>query len=120
MSNPLHALGQTLQSLVRTLFRLALIVGGAMVALAALVMGLMLTVGLVSWALLRGRRPSAQQSFVWRGRKGPGRPSAGTDVVDVDVHEVRGAVDPKAVHELRDVQEIQVSGAARPRPFGER
>jgi hypothetical protein len=120
MSNPLNALGQTLQSLVRTLFRLVLIVGGAMVALAALVMGLMLTVGLVSWALLRGRRPALRQGFVWRGRSGPGSQPTGTDVVDVDVHEVRGAVDPKAVHELRDVQEIQVSGTARPRPFGER
>ncbi len=73
-------------ALARTLMRLALLLVGLVIGLAALVTGLLLTVGLVGWALLRGRKPAKVQGFRWRG---VARPGGAAEVVDVEAHEVR-------------------------------
>ena len=44
-----------MHALFRTLFRLLLLVVGAVLGLVALAVGLLLTAGVVTWALLRGR-----------------------------------------------------------------
>lgn len=74
-----------LNTLARTLWRLSMLAVGLLIGLAALLTGLLLTVGLVSWALLRGRKPTSVQGFRWRGRQVPG---AAAEVVDVEAHEV--------------------------------
>lgn len=78
-----------LNTLARTLLRLSMLAIGLVIGLAALVMGLLLTVGLVGWALLRGRRPVPVQAFRWRGVPRPGsRPGAAAEVVDIEAYEV--------------------------------
>ena len=77
-----------MHALFRALFRLLLLVVGAVLGLFALALGLLLTAGVVSWALLRGRRPVRVQGFRWQGMARPGRAPAG-DVVDIEAHEVR-------------------------------
>lgn len=83
--NPLLRLaGAVLAGVLRVLL-LAL---GALAAMVAMLMGLLLAAALVVWALLRGRKPVIGQAFVWRGRRSQG-PSAGVgEVVDAEVREV--------------------------------
>ena len=77
-----------MHALFRTLFRLLLLVVGAVLGLVALAVGLLLTAGVVTWALLRGRKPVRVQAFRWQGMSPPGRAPAG-EVVDIEAHEVR-------------------------------
>ena len=77
-----------LHAVSRTVLRLLLLAVGAAVGLLALVMGLLFTVGLVGWALLRGRRPAPLPSFVWRGSSRPPRPAGAADVIDIEAREV--------------------------------
>lgn len=69
--------------------RVLLLAAGAVAALFAMLLGLVLATGLVGWALLRGRKPVVRQAFVWPGhasRVPPG--SAAADVVDIEAREV--------------------------------
>jgi hypothetical protein len=77
-----------MHALFRALLRLLLLVVGAVLGLFALAFGLLLTAGVISWALLRGRKPVRVQSFRWQGMARPGRAPAG-EVVDIEAHEVR-------------------------------
>ena len=72
---------------LRTLFKLVLLAAGAVLGLFALAAGLLLTAGLVGWALLRGRKPLQVQGFRWRGMPRPGASPSG-EVVDVEAREV--------------------------------
>lgn len=84
MTQLLHAL----KDLPRTLLKLLLVAGGAVLGLVALAVGMLLALGLVLWALLRGRRPEKVQVFRWRGMpRGAARPPA--EVVDIEAREVR-------------------------------
>jgi hypothetical protein len=74
--------------LLRGLIRLALAVSAFMLLMAALFLGLLLALGLVAWALLRGRRPARgvfKGSFQ-RARARTARPQG--EVIDVEVREV--------------------------------
>lgn len=77
-----------LHAVSRTVLRLLLLAVGAAVGLLALVMGLLFTLGLVGWALLRGRRPPRMQAFRWRGVPQPGRAPERTEVIDIEAREV--------------------------------
>ncbi|MBK7262685.1 MAG: hypothetical protein IPI03_12810 [Rubrivivax sp.] len=57
--------------------------------LAALSLGLLLSLALITWALLRGRKPVLRaQAFRWRGTSPRGRSAPPLDVVDIDAREV--------------------------------
>jgi hypothetical protein len=83
----MSTLFDALKSLFRALLKLLLLAVGALLGLLALGFGLVLTAGLVGWALLRGRKPLQVQSHRWRGRPWPGATPSG-EVVDVQAHEV--------------------------------
>jgi hypothetical protein len=75
--------------------RIVLLFGATVVLIGTLLLGLVLAVGIVLWALLRGRRPGPV-NLRWASRRrssGIGRPAncdiAG-EVVDVQAHEVQG------------------------------
>lgn len=92
----MSTLFDALRGLLRTLLKLVLLAVGALLGLMALALGLLLTAGLVSWALLRGRRPGTVKTFRWRGMPQPGA-TRWTEVVDVEAHEVRDPVPPVRV-----------------------
>jgi hypothetical protein len=77
-----------LHDVSRTVLRLLLLAVGAAVGLLALVMGLLFTLGLVGWALLRGRRPVRLSAFRWRGAPQPGRATGRAEVIDIEAREV--------------------------------
>ena len=79
----------TLKRLPRTLLKLLLLAGGAVLGLIALAVGLVLAAGLVLWALVRGRRPAKVEVFRWRGMPRGGAVPP-TEVVDIEAREVRG------------------------------
>lgn len=72
------------------LVRLLLLGLGALLTLALLVAGLLMALGLVLWAVLRGRRPTLAPAFGWARRQQAFRPRQATtpDVVDIEAHEV--------------------------------
>ena len=74
------------------LFRLAAVLVGAAVALGLLLLGLLLTAGLIAWSLVRGRRPRVQRFRVDPrqpfGGFRPRGPAANAEVVDVEAREV--------------------------------
>lgn len=83
-------------AVVSTALRVALTLAGFVLALGALLVGLVLSAGLIVWAMSRGRRPVGQlfgeHGFARRGSfqartPTPGRESRG-EVVDVAVREV--------------------------------
>jgi hypothetical protein len=79
------------QRLLSAGLRFALIVGGMILMLGALLLGLVLASGVVLWALLRGRRPgpvNLRWGYMPRPR-GFG-PRAYGEVVDVQAREVDG------------------------------
>jgi hypothetical protein len=92
-----------LQALLRTLFKLLLLAAGAAFGLVLLAFGVLLTTGLVAWALLRGRKPVQIRSFRWRGvARSSASPAA--DVVDIEAREVPdartvGGVPPRVLNE---------------------
>lgn len=96
----LGRLMQAVGSLLNGLWRGLLAVLGMAVVLALLVLGFVLSLALIVWALLRGRRP-APVRFRWgamgqamasRQARGQAQPHAShTDVVDVEVREITGA-----------------------------
>jgi hypothetical protein len=83
----MSTLFDALKRLLRTLLKLVLLAVGAVLGLLALAFGLLLTAGLVLWALVRGRKPVQVQTFRWRGMPRPGATPAG-EVVDVEAREV--------------------------------
>lgn len=85
-----------LQSVAHTLMRVLVVVAGAVLAMLALAMGLLLGLGLMVWALLRGRKPVLQQSFHWPRRGGMGGGGSDVaDVVDIEAREVRDTPPPR-------------------------
>jgi hypothetical protein len=87
-SVPAPAWRRLLGGIGRALAGLLLAVSAVVVMLGALLVAVVLTVGLVIWALLRGRRP-AQGVFnasFQRARRGRSAPLG--EVVDVEVREV--------------------------------
>jgi hypothetical protein len=84
-----------LQSLMRFLLRALLAVGTLVLLLFTLVVGALLGIGVVAWALLRGRRPAKVQ-FRWQGMRPPvgrtARPpfrsGPAHDVVDIEAREL--------------------------------
>lgn len=86
------------QRMLSAVLRAALIVGGMLLMLGALILGLMLATGVVLWALLRGRRPGPV-NLRWRTMSrsagfGPRQSPAANDVVDVDAKVVGDADRP--------------------------
>jgi UPF0716 family protein affecting phage T7 exclusion len=77
-----------MQALFQALWRVLLLATGAVLGLLALTFGLLLTVAVVGWALLRGRKPVRVQTFRWQDLSRRGRAPAG-EVVDIDAREVR-------------------------------
>ena len=85
-----------LQGIAATVLRIALGLAGFVLALGALFIGLVLSAGLIVWALIRHRKPVAQlfrqRAFRARGGFHPAAPSRQQaprgDVVDVAVREV--------------------------------
>ena len=85
-----------LGGIVRALAGLVLAVSAVVVVLSALLVAVVLTVSLVLWALLRGRRPAQgvfSSSFQRARRRQP--PPVG-EVVDVEVREVQPGPKPGA------------------------
>ncbi|MBK9359622.1 MAG: hypothetical protein IPM99_00205 [Rubrivivax sp.] len=91
MTQTLQAFRRLAGGLVTGVARVLLLALGALAALAAMAMGLLLAGGLVAWALLRGRKPVVRQAFVWpgRGERVPAQDSA--EVVDIEAREVPDA-----------------------------
>ncbi len=82
-----------LQGIAATALRIALGVAGFVLALGALFVGLVLSAGLIVWALIRHRKPVAQlfreRAFMARGGFRPAAPAqARGEIVDVAVREV--------------------------------
>ena len=89
MTQTLQAFRRLAGGLVTGVARVLLLALGALAALAAMAMGLLLAGGLVAWALLRGRKPVLRaQAFRWRGTSPRGRSAPPLDVVDIDAREV--------------------------------
>lgn len=87
-----------LQSVAHTLMRVLVVVAGAVLAMLALALGLLLGLALMLWALLRGRKPVRMQAFRWQGMPRPGRKPPAGEVVDIEAHEVReGPSAPRAL-----------------------
>jgi hypothetical protein len=96
-STPRFKLGALLRAVPTVLLRLTLGVVALVMMLSALLVGTVLTVGLLAWALLRGKRlaPGAFSATFQRSRaRGPGwerKPAARApvqDVIDVEVRVV--------------------------------
>jgi hypothetical protein len=87
-----------LAQLARMLLRLALGLVGFVLLLGALMVGLVLALGIVIWARLRGRK-AAPGVFTAAFHKARRRPAAFTgDVVDVQVREVPDVPSPNPSH----------------------
>jgi len=82
MNNPLQ---RVVAGLATGVARVLLLVAGAVAALFAMLLGLVLATGLMGWALLRGRKPVVRQAFVWPGRAARVPPA---DVFDIEAREV--------------------------------
>lgn len=95
----MSTLFDALKRLLRTLLKLVLLAVGAVLGLFALAFGLLLTAGLVGWALVRGRKPGTVQAFRWRGMPRPGATPSG-EVVDVQAREVGREPDPGGADRL--------------------
>lgn len=93
MSEILRTLRELGRGVAAGLLRVGVLVFGALAALVALATGLALAVGLVLWALLRGRRPLPPKVFVRRPRSDRAPPPC--EVIDVPVREVRGSEPPQ-------------------------
>ena len=84
-----------LQTLMQFLLRAVLAIGALFLLLFTLVVGTLLAIVVVSWALLRGRRPGKVQ-FRWQGMGRPPGRTAGApfhrpradDVVDIEAREL--------------------------------
>lgn len=92
---PASSVPNALQRMLAALWRFALVIGGMLLMLAALMLALVLASGVLLWALLRGRRPEPV-NLRWNTvprRSGFGRRTSGevVEVVDVQVREVREA-----------------------------
>lgn len=97
----------------RILLRLALLAFAAALVLGVLLIGLVAALLAMVWSLLTGRKPAAYTTFMrfreasrqfqsgsWPGRAapsaGPGAHAAqDSDIVDVQAHEVRSAIEGK-------------------------
>lgn len=88
MTQPLQALRRLAGGLATGVLRVLLLAFGALAAVMAMAMGLLLATGLVVWALLRGRKPVVRQAFVWPGRAARVPTPDGAEVVDIEAREV--------------------------------
>lgn len=103
----MHRLPELLSALLRSVFKLALFAFFAALVASILLIGLCAALLTLLWALLRGRKPAAWQTFMrfqrssrqFRSGRWPGAQTAearqDADVVDVQAHEVRGALDER-------------------------
>jgi hypothetical protein len=88
------------QRLLSSLLGVLALVGATLMMVGALLLGLLLALGVMLWALLRGRRPGAV-NLRWGtmpGRRGFGRPADPAppgEVVDVQVRELRDTQDSR-------------------------
>jgi hypothetical protein len=99
MSDPVPpSCPNALQRMLSALLRFALVIGGMLLMLGALMVALVLASGVLLWALLRGRRPEPVNLRWSTVPRPPGfaRRASGAvvEVVDVQVREV---------HEVRDM-----------------
>ena len=85
---PTPAAPSLLQRIGSTLLGIVLALSAAVLMIGAVLIGLVVAGGIISWALLRGRRP-APVNLRWGmpRRTGFGRPAQG-EVVDVQAREV--------------------------------
>ena len=94
---------QFLEQLLRTVFRLAMVVAGLVFGAVLLFIAAGFTVAFVLWNLLRGRRPAMKWQRVdpraWSGR-GRAAPPRG-EVLDIEAREVPDAPAP-ASHRVPD------------------
>jgi hypothetical protein len=83
-----------LAQLARALLKMALGLFGLVLLLGALMLGLLLALGIVIWARLRGRRaaPGVFTAAFQKARRRPGVPVG--EVVDVEVREVPDVPQP--------------------------
>lgn len=107
-STPRFNLGALLRAVPTVLLRLSLGLLALVLMLGALLVGTVLTVGLLTWALLRGKRlaPGAFSATFQRSRgRGPGweRKAAGAGaVIDVEARVVADTSDADALLPRRD------------------
>lgn len=82
-----------LKRLVSALLRLVIVTAGVAFGLLVVLMGLVLTLGLVVWGALRGRKPQGVDFRMHRGGSpfGAMRPAPRGDVVDIEAREVPDA-----------------------------
>jgi hypothetical protein len=85
--SPLASITAFFGAILRTVLRLALLVFGALLMLAALAAGLLLASGAVLWALVRGRKP-ARDAFRARFEQARRTARPRGEVIDVEVREV--------------------------------
>jgi hypothetical protein len=82
--------GFTLTGVVAAIVGFAVALFGALLMVGALLLGLVVGLGLVIFALLHGRRPQ-RVPFIWRKGEWPGRsrsvstPAGAGEVVDIEV-----------------------------------
>ena len=101
----MHRIPEILSAVLRSVFKLALIAFFAVFVAGILLVGLSAALLALLWSLLRGRKPEGLQAFmrfertsrqfragVWPGRSAAPAQKDG-DVVDVQAHEVRSALD---------------------------
>jgi uncharacterized iron-regulated membrane protein len=86
---PLSSVTAFFGAILRTALRLALLVLGALLMVAALAAGLLLASGAVLWALVRGRRP-ARDTFRARFEQARRTARPRGEVIDVEVREIPG------------------------------
>lgn len=90
-SQPATVAPSLLQRVLSAVLGFAIVIGGALLMLAALLLGLVVASGVVLWALLRGRRPEPV-NLRWgqmpRPRGFGPRATDAREVVDVQVREV--------------------------------
>lgn len=95
MNDRLDRPGATLGSMFSSILRIFVAMAGALLMVAALLIGLLVGLTLMIFALLRGRKPQGV-NFVWRKGEWPGRPGSRQgsqridpgEVVDIEAREV--------------------------------
>jgi hypothetical protein len=94
MSEALASLRRFVRGLAAGVLRVGVLALGALAAVTALVLGLVMAMALVVWALVRGRRALPPNVFVRRGRGARASPAA--EVIDVQVRELEPQVQEQA------------------------
>jgi hypothetical protein len=87
MNRPVDRPGATLASMFSSILRFFAALAGALLMVAALLVGLLVGLTLILFTLLRGRKPQ-DVKFVWRKGDWPGRPGSRQGMRAVDPGEV--------------------------------